>query len=184
MKEQEETKKENREFSADVVSLLRAVMKISSALNNLDILQHDKKYIKFELKRVVNDWHISVIGTTDQLMKSLVAENDVLFMEIYNSLDELDARVQMKNYKKKELIIFYVKLKSAMNDLNKIQKVTWMDHIIRHYTRSVVEEIESMYKPIINVQDSDGTSVLDFVKFYDETGDRIMHTGDVEPEKT
>jgi hypothetical protein len=175
---------ESKEFNADVVSLLRAVMKISSALNNLDSLQHDKKYIKFDLKKEINDWHIAVQGTTDTLMKSLVQENDGLFMEIYNSLDELDSRIHMSNEKKRELIIFYIKLKSALNDLSKMESKNWMDHIIRHYTKVVVSRIELMYKPIINIVDNDGVSVLDFVKFYDETGDKIMHTGDIEPTKT
>lgn len=170
---------EEKEFNADVVSLLRAVMKISSALNNLDTLQHDKKYIKFELKKEIKDWQVAVQGTTDTLMKSLVQENDGLFMEIYNSLDELDDRISMDNNQKRELIIFYIKLKSAMNDLSKIDNPSWMDHIIRHYTKAVVERIESMYAPIINVVDSVGTTIMDFVKFYDETGDRIMHTGEI-----
>lgn len=175
---------EKKEFSTDVVSLLRAVMKISSALNNLDTLQHDKKYIKFDLKRDINDWYVTVQGTTSTLMKSLVEENDNLFMEIYNSLDELDSRIHMDNQKKRELIIFYIKLKSAMNDLLKVKTPSWMDHILRHYTNAVIVRIESMYSPVINVTDSEGVSVLDFVKFYDETGDKIMHTGDIETEKT
>jgi hypothetical protein len=173
---------ESKELNADVISLLRAVMKISSALNNLDVLQYDKKYIKFDLKKEINDWTVAISGTTETLMKSLVSENDGLFMEIYNSLDELDSRIQMENAHKKELIIFYVKLKSSMNDLNKISKASWMDQIIKHYTGIVVSRIESMYKPIIDICDVDGTSVLDFVKFYDQTGDRIMHTGEITEE--
>jgi hypothetical protein len=170
---------ETKEFNADVVSLLRAVMKISSALNNLDALNHDKKYIKFELKLVVTDWYNAVSLTTDTLMKSLVAENDGLFMEIYNSLDELDERIDMKNKKKRELIIFYIKLKSSMNDLNKILKSSWMDHIIRMHTKIVVQTIEEMYSLIVNISDANGVSIDDFVRFYDETGDKIMHTGDI-----
>lgn len=170
---------ETKEFNADVVSLLRAVMKISSALNNLDTLNHDKKYIKFELKLAVNDWYNAVSITTDTLMKSLVAENDGLFMEIYNSLDELDGRIEMKNAKKRELIIFYIKLKSSMNDLNQIVNSNWMDYIIRMHTKIVVKKIEDMYSLIINISDANGVSIDDFVKFYDETGDKIMHTGDI-----
>jgi hypothetical protein len=172
---------ETKEFNADVISLLRAVMKISSALNNLDALNHDKKYIKFELKLVVNDWYNAISLTTHTLMKSLAADNEVLFLEIYNSLDELDNRIEMDNQKKRELIIFYIKLKSSMNDLNKVVNSNWMDYIIRMHTSIVVNKIEDMYKPIINITDANGVSIDDFVRFYDETGDKIMHTGEISP---
>lgn len=170
---------EKKDFSIDVVRLLRAVMKISSALNNLDELSHGKKYVKFQLKKDIEEWYEVVQGTTSTLMKSLVVENEGLFIDIYNSLDELDQRVQMKNEQKRELIIFYVKLKSSMNDLNKIETHSWMDAIIRHYTSVVVDRIENMYRAIIGVTDVNGVSVSDFVSFYDETGDKIMHTGEI-----
>ena len=171
---------ENKEFNTDVINLLRAVMKISSALNNLDNLQEEKKYIKFKLKQEVENWHIAISGTTATLMKSLVAENDGLFMEIYKSLDELDNRITMENTSKRELIIFYVKIKSAMNDISKITSPSWMDLVISHYTIKVINRIESMYKAIIEISDSQGTSVYDFIKFYDDAGDKIMHTGEIQ----
>lgn len=173
---------EAKEFNNDVLHLLRAVMKISSAFNNLDVLTDEKKYIKFDLKLEVNEWSKAILGTTSKLMKSLVAENDNLFMEIYNSLEELDSRVHMKNRPKRHLIIFYVKLKSAMNDLNKITKHNWMDSIIMYYTKKVVSRIESMYKPIISITDVDGISIDDFINFYDECGTRIMYTGEIKNE--
>ena len=170
---------ESKEFNTDVINLLRAVMKISSALNNLDWLIYDKKYIKFELKSEINEWVTVISSTTATLMKSLVSENDDLFMEIYNSLDDLDDRIKMKNEQKRHLIIFYVKLKSSMNDLDKISNPSWMDLVIKHYTKIVVERIQSMYRPIIEISDTNGVSVFDFIKFYDDAGNKIMHTGEI-----
>jgi hypothetical protein len=56
-----------------------------------------------------------------------------------------------------------------------------MDYIIRMHTSIVVNKIEDMYKPIINITDANGVSIDDFVRFYDETGDKIMHTGEISP---
>lgn len=181
--EQNENTQDTVQISIDSVCILRAIMKISSSLNELDELAYGGKYIKYNLKKEVKKWYNAIEATTAPLMRSLVSENDNLLVDVYTSIEDVNKNLQMSDLNKKNLILFYVKLSSAVSDLSEIKEHSHISFLIKHYTENLIEAIEKQYRPIIDVVDKDGKSVLDFISFYNEVGKKIMHTGEVEQEK-
>jgi hypothetical protein len=109
-------------IQVDTVCLLRAVMKISSALNNLDNLS-DSKYNRFKFKVDAHKWDGIMAIQLSTIMKSMVEENDSLMIDVLNKINDTDSNIKYedtseKNEDKKNLILFYSKIKSALNDID------------------------------------------------------------------
>jgi hypothetical protein len=109
---------EEKELQIETVNLLRAVMKLSSALNNLDALSTPKnKYLKYNFKRKSKDWSTVIEKQTAALMVELFKEDEKLLMEIYDAFDKCDTVCISDDEDRHNLVIFYTKLKSAMMQL-------------------------------------------------------------------
>jgi hypothetical protein len=169
-------KKKKEEVNIDTVHLLRSVMKISSALNDLDAIVDQKKYHKFKFKQQADRWAKFMELHTAQLMSSLVEEDSKLLMEIYNSIEESTDKVQMDTPEKTSLVIFYSKLSSALYDIDKMvdNRRTFYPIFIEHHTKNVLKELEKQYKSILGVVDSEGRSILHIVNFFNNFGEKIM----------
>jgi hypothetical protein len=167
---------EVKEVNLDTAHLLRSVMKISSALNDLDAIMDQKKYYKFKFKKESERWAKYMELHTAQLMNSLVEEDSNLLMEIYSSIEESTNKVNMDTPEKTALIIFYCKLVSSLNDIDKMQenRNTFYPKFIEHHTKNVLKELEKQYKSILNVIDSEGRPLSFIVEFFDNFGEKIM----------
>lgn len=169
------TEEQPKELNLDTVHLLRSVMKISSALNDLDAIVDQKKYYKFKFKKESDRWANMELHTA-QLMSSLIEEDSKLLMEIYNSIEESTNKVQMDTPEKTSLIIFYAKLSSALDDINKMDKNrnSFYPRFIEIYTTNVLNEIRKQYNSILNVVDSEGRQISFIVDFFNNFGETIM----------
>ena len=98
---------EEKELNMDTLNLLRAVMKISSSLNDLDEVIEQKVYYKYGFKIEARRWVAFMEQHTADLMKSLVEEDSNLLMEVYNSIDEAGSKVQMNTPEHTSLLLFY-----------------------------------------------------------------------------
>lgn len=167
---------EVKEVNLDTVHLLRSVMKISSALNDLDEIIDQKKYYKFKFKKESERWGKYMELHTAQLMNSLVEEDSALLMEIYNSIEESTNKVTMNTPERTSLIIFYCKLSSALHDIDKIKdnRNSFYPRFIEHHTKSVLNEMNKQYKSILDVVDSEGRPLSFIVEFFDNFGEKIM----------
>jgi hypothetical protein len=167
---------EVKEVNLDTVHLLRSVMKISSALNDLDEIIDQKKYYKFKFKKESERWAKYMELHTAQLMNSLVEEDSTLLMEIYNSIEESTSKVQMDTPEKTSLIIFYCKLQSSLHDIDKMQdnRNTFYPKFIEYHTKSVLKELGKQYNSILKVVDSEGRPLSFIVEFFDNFGEKIM----------
>lgn len=167
---------EVKEINIDTVHLLRSVMKISSALNDLDSILDQKKYYKFKFKKESERWAKYMELHTAQLMNSLVEEDSTLLMEIYNSIEESTNKVTMDTPEKTSLIIFYCKLSSCLNDIDKIKdnRNSFYPRFIEHHTKNVLKEIDKQYKSIISVTDSENRPLSFIIDFFDNFGEKIM----------
>jgi hypothetical protein len=167
---------EVKEVSLDTAHLLRGVMKISSALNDLDAIVDQKKYYKFRFKQYADKWAKYMELHTAQLMSSLVEEDSNLLMEIYNSIEESTNKVQMDTPEKTSLVIFYCKLSSALHDIDKMDenRNSFYPRFIEFHTKNVLTELSKQYKSILNVVDSEGRPLSFIVEFFDNFGEKIM----------
>jgi hypothetical protein len=167
---------EVKEVNLDTVHLLRSVMKISSALNDLDAIVDQKKYYKFRFKKESERWAKYMELHTAQLMHSLVEEDSNLLMEIYNSIEESTNKVVMDTPEKTSLIIFYCKLVSSLHDIEKMQdnRNSFYPRFIEHHTNNVLKQLTNQYKSILNVVDSEGRPLSFIIDFFDNFGEKIM----------
>lgn len=167
-------------LEVDTVKLLRAVMKISSALNDYDDIVFQGKYFKYKFKVIGDKWCKSMLLHTDTLMKSLNEEDDKLLMEVYTSIDKSTDQVTAGSTEKTSLVLFYAKLKSAMNDINdmKENRYTFYPEFIYRYTNKVINELDNQYKKILETKDESGKSPEDVVSYLDELGKKIMYMGE------
>jgi hypothetical protein len=134
----------------DYVNLLRAVMILSSALSNLDSVVHDKKYIKFNLKNTVTDWQNVVNITTPDIMKAITEEDEKLVIDIIMNLDGFDESIECKKEEKKNLMLFYIKVESALNHLMLIENINVISEALKYYSKEVSKGIKSQYGAIVS----------------------------------
>lgn len=169
-------------IQADTVSLLRAVMKISSALNNLDNLS-TSKYNKFKFKVESLKWDGIMAFQLSAIMKSMVEENDKLMVDVLTKINETDDNIKYDNYSeknsdKKNLILFYSKVRSALNDISDIKelnKVSYYPSIIVYASIPLLKVIEKQHNFILS-KDKVGIEITEIVEFYDKEGKSIMYS--------
>lgn len=169
-------------IQVDTVCLLRAVMKISSALNNLDNLS-DSKYNRFKFKVDAHKWDGIMAIQLSTIMKSMVEENDSLMIDVLNKINDTDSNIKYedsseKNEDKKNLILFYSKIKSALNDIdeiNELNKVSYYPLVIVYACTPLLKTIEKQHSFILS-KDKLGIEIKDIIDFYDKDGKSIMYS--------
>lgn len=168
-------KVEKEEIQYDTVHLLRGVMKISSALVDLDEIIDNGKYYRFGFKKEVEKWAKFMELHTAQLMSSLVEEDSTLLMDIYNALDGSTNKVQISP-EKTPLVIFYCKIKSSMNDINEMKenRNTFYPRFIEIYTDNVIKQMEKQFHAILNTKDYEDRGLDFIINFFDDFGKNIM----------
>jgi hypothetical protein len=163
----------NRE--KDTVYLLRAVMKISIALTILDSIIDMEKYYKYGFKREARRWSSVIEIHIQELMNTLANEDSKLLMEIYNILEDSLNKVQLSTPEQTSLFCYYVMLKSAINDLNKMEDKNMVyAKVIYIVTKKVLNQIGKQYLSIVNTKDSEGRDFTYLVEFLDELGEKVM----------
>lgn len=168
-------KSEKSDVQQDTVHMLRSVMKISSALIDLDDIIDDGKYYKFRFKKEAEKWAKFMELHTAQLMSSLVEEDSNLLMEIYNSINDSTSKIQISK-EKTPVVIFYCKLRSAMNDIDNMKenRDSFYPRFIEIYTKSVIKEMDKQFHSILNTRDSEDRKIDFIINFFDEFGKSVM----------
>ena len=169
-------------IQSETVSLLRAVMKISSALNNLDYLS-ETKYNKYKFKVESMKWDGIMSFQLRAIMKSMIEENDKLMVDVLEKINETDGNIKstdqsQKNAAKKDLILLYSKIKSAVNDIadiKELNKISYYPSIIVCATIPFIESIERQHGFILS-KDKAGIDVNEVIEFYDKEGKNIMYS--------
>lgn len=167
---------------SDTVCLLRAAMKISSALNNLDELS-DSNYNRFQFKKESIKWDYIISITLSNIMNSMAQENETLLIDVLEKISNTDDNIKLINHNekgrnKKHLILFYSKIKSAINDIDEIQKLnesSFYPSVIKSCTQKLVSVIEGQHSFIMN-ESSVGIDIKSIVSFYDNEGKSIMYS--------
>lgn len=169
-------KKEN--LKKDTVHLLRAVIKVSSSFNDIDQIIEDKIYFKHRFKKESRSWLKIMEVCTEPLMKSLTEENIDLVTNIYNIIDGSTSKVTLSTHQQEALLIFYVKIKSAVRDIERIEdhRLSFLPTLIKMKTEQVIKEIEREHSFITKIIDSEGRGVDFLINFFDELGEKVMHT--------
>ena len=161
----------------DTVKMIRCVLKISSAFNDLDTIMYEKKYFKFNFKKESVKWLEVMESHTKSMMDGMSTENPEILDELYKSFEESLLKVQLDKEEKEPLIRFYVKLKSCLNDIESMDegKKRLAPIIVKIMTEPVVYWLEKQYKPILSIVDKNGRNVHELIDFLDNFGESIAY---------
>lgn len=169
---------EDAQRQFDTVTLIRVSVKIYSALNNLKELNHFKKYIKFNLKKEAKSWKWIIDNHLPELMDKLSGENDQMLLDIYKSFDSIDDSImpeEQLKLDKRQLLIFYAKLKSVLIDFSLMSNVDMNVYlsVINQSTLNLATQIENQY-PFIKEIEDDGDTIDDLIKYINKYGLSII----------
>lgn len=161
----------------DTVKMIRCVLKISSAFNDLDEIMYNKKYFKFNFKKESRKWLEVMESHTKSMMNGMSDENPEILDDLYKSFEESLLKVQLDKEEKEPLIRFYVKLKSCLNDIESMDegKQRLAPIIIKIMTEPVVYRIEKQYQSILSIVDKNGSDVYKLIDFLDNFGQSIAY---------
>ena len=102
---------------SDTVKMIRCVLKVSSAFNDMDEIISNKTYFKFDFKRKSRDWLIIMESHTKQIMDGLAEENTDLLSDLYTAFEESLEGISIPNQEREPLLRLYIKLRSCLNDI-------------------------------------------------------------------
>lgn len=161
----------------DTVKMIRCVLKVSSAFNDLDSIIYDKKYFKFKFKVEASRWLKVMESHTKSIMNGMSEDNPDMLGDLYTSFEESLLKVQLDKEHKEPIVRFYVKLKSCLNDIESMDegKQRIAPIIIKIMTEPVIYWIEKQYMKIIDVVDKNGKSVHELIDFLDNFGESIAY---------
>lgn len=162
------------------VELLRAVMKLSVAMNDLDTIEFQKKYFKYKFKVKAKEWMHVFNMFTGRLMNSLVEIDSSLLENVYHAFEDNGIFISDKNQERVSLVMFYVKLKSAMLDLDEIEDkhIIFPSVILHKFTGDLIIQMDKQFPQLKDLQDEGGQSINYLIEHYNEAGRKILHHGE------
>lgn len=160
------------DYNNNTVILLRALVKLSSALNDMDELRESDKF-KFSLKKDITQFQEWVEEYIKGPVASLTKADDVLllaFIEMFNSYEET---VLIKDEFQTRINLLLAKCHSVMYDL------TQLDSIHSHYVIELSSKVTRLitkgyFKPYTDYVDPDGKTFQDIVHMMNKEGDTII----------
>ena len=108
-------------------------------------------------------------------MNVLVDENSELLMEIYEIIECSLDKVQVGSSERTSLFCYYVMIKSAINDILKMEdRAMIYAKVIELSTNKVIVQIEKQYKLIIETKDHEEKDFTHLVEYLDDLGEKVM----------
>lgn len=162
---------ETVEKDVDYMPVVRAIVKMSSALNDADNVV-DGKYFKFDFKVKFREWLEIFEVSSKPLIDAFLKDSETAFQEAYTTFVEAKKDVKIKNEEKTSLIILYCQLQSAFNDLDELsfEDGGLMTFLIKKQTFKVLEAIKKQYGDIFSIKDSQNKTINAIVEDYDSLG--------------
>lgn len=172
-------KKKKEKPSEDTVRLVRAIIKMSVAINDIDEIEHDGFYFRYQFKKKISAWLVVFQASTHNILSVLQQSNSDLAEQIYKNMEFNGVVIEGSRENKMHLILLYMKLKSAMNDLNEIvpkeKEVNFTEEILKRSTNSVIECMEGQFNFLKRITDANGKDMSFLIEYYDDLGKKIMH---------
>jgi hypothetical protein len=166
---------EVKENKIDFIPIVRAMVKLSSALADADTVM-DGKYYKFRFKKVLEKWVDKTEKATKPFMGKFLENSEDALQAAYDRFLEFTKDLTVKDEDRTALILLYCKAKSALNDMEKLsfEEGGMITHILVKYTTELLKSIEGQYKDIFDVRDSEGKSIQAIIDGYDELGNTMF----------
>lgn len=160
------------EYDPDNIKFIRAVVKISSALYDIDEMKKSKQY-KYAMKLDVNEWHEWSEEYIKQPMHIFAKTDPEALMDLIDLFDEYNTKIFIKNEFNTSLNLFLAKIESAMWDLNQLSE----DNRLR--IKLLIDNIENLinkgyFKSYKNYIDPYNKGYIDIVDSMNKLGETII----------
>ena len=156
----------------NTVVLVRALVKLSSALYDVDDMRESPKH-KYQLKVDVNEFQEWLdLYITDSMSKLSNADGELLLelIKMYNGYDET---VYIRTPYFTKVNLFLAKLHSALRDLQKLDKIH--STYVIELTSKIKDLIDKNYfKNYINYTSLEDKTFWDLVQFMDDKGNSVI----------
>jgi hypothetical protein len=160
------------EYDPDNIKFIRAAVKISSALYDIDEIVEDKRF-KFDLKVDLLEWWewseeyikgpMSIFANTD-------SESLTLLIDMY---DDYSTKIYIKDVFNTRLNLFLAKIESALWDLNQLSDENKeLIHILMHNIQHLIKK--GYFKNYKNYHDPAGKGFVDIVNSMNRLGETII----------
>lgn len=161
----------------DTVKMIRCVLKVSSAFNDMDEIISDKTYFKFDFKRRSRDWLMIMESHTKQIMDGLAEENTDLLSDLYTAFEKSLETISIPNQEREPLLRYYIKLRSCLNDIESMgeAKDRVSPLIIKIMTLPVLDNLEKQYPDILTLVDKNGKTTTELIDFLDNFGQSVAY---------
>jgi hypothetical protein len=159
------------EKSVDMLPAVRAMVKMTSALNEFDLVE-ESKYNKFMMKKVMKSWYKYHDSVSTPMMKYFMSDHEGALQSSFNIFDEYSSETFIGDEDKTALVLLYSKLKSAVNDLQEMDfhSKGLMLFAMQKETEKLVTQIEKQYNAILTRVDSEGNDLSVIVDGLDSLG--------------
>lgn len=157
----------------DTLYLFRALIKISSALCNIDVLKKDKKKYKNILKKTIHEWETFMeINIKDPVYTLHMADEEAT-LDLINLFGDIDEIIFIEDDFKTNINLLLAKAYSAYNDLSKISVKNSL--YIADLKRMLYWlTTRPLFKEYISFVDVDKNTFESIVKIMDDTGNGIV----------
>jgi len=160
------------EINNNTIRLVRAIVKLSSSLYDIDEMQENSKY-KFQLKKDLNKWHPWVEDYIKDPMNSFGKADPDTLMSLIKLFDDYENKIFIKDDFTTRINLFLAKTESALYDINTLDEPyqTYMSGLrIR-----ILELLSHNYfKPYITYVDKHGMGYKAIVMSMNTVGDTII----------
>ncbi len=159
-------------YDPDNIKFIRAVVKISSALYDIDEMQKSKKY-KYSMKIDVNKWHLWSEEYIKEPMNIFANTDADALMDLIDLFDDYHNKIFIKDDFNTRLNLFLAKIESARWDLIQLGA----DNKSR--MRLLITNIEDLinkgyFKSYKNYVDPFGKGYTDIVDSMNKVGETII----------
>lgn len=147
----------------NTLRLVRALVKLTSAVIDIDELKECKQY-KFQIKKDFNQWQNSIEQYTKDSMVQLTSADDQMLLTLINRFDNFENKIYVKSPYITRLLLILAKVNSALRDIDqmetpynsyigilkqKVSQIIYKQHIsihIKNYNKEFTELFKSMNK--------------------------------------
>lgn len=137
----------------NTLRLVRALVKLSSAVTDIDELKEHGKF-KHQVKKDLNAWQEWVENYTKDSMMKLTKADDDMLLSLITMYDDFDERFFVQDPYVTRMLLFLAKVNSALRDIeqmeppyneyigvlrHRISQILYRDHISIHIKNHSVE---------------------------------------------
>jgi hypothetical protein len=156
----------------NTIILVRALVKLSSAVYDIDELQESKAY-KNQIKYDLNNFQNWITNYIKEPITSLTKADGDLLVELIDIFNDYDDTVFIKNEFTTKINLLLAKCYSALNDLKYLDKIH-SKYIIELASKLNTLTEKKYFNHYIDYIDPNGKTFKDIIKMMDNEGSSII----------